>query len=1038
MKNLPIGLYDLLHTKELQARLSDSGLLNQAEWGKIDPSQLTNYLAIPLAREIARFIGETLTKKNEAEWASCLSQALSSSDKLIPILDALKPLRGEALREIKPNIPEYKKTPHPDTGLAVSALLTGSSRSPALRSQLIKELQGCDSADWLVSFIKFAGILPLLPTLREFTTTPTPDGGPRLRIATTSYMGATDLKAIKTLLELPNTEIKVSYDTKRTRLHAKAYLFHRKTGFSSAYIGSANVSKAALDEGLEWTAKISQYETEHLWQHAIATFDSHWEDSHEFTICSIGDLPRLEQALQIERGSPLDESTSTFFNLAPFAHQEIILEDIHAEREAGKNKHLIVAATGTGKTMVAGFDYKNFAKQNNKQPTLLFIAHREEILKQARAAFRQILKDGSFGDIVVGGNQITQNNHLFCTVQSWNSRNFSHFDPSHFEYVVLDEAHHASARSYQQLIDHIRPASLLGLTATPERMDGKDIRDDFDGAFTHEIRLPEAVDRALLCPFHYYGIPDVEGLDFSSISWQRGRYDALELAEKISTNKNRAEWVMGQTEKYVADLQSIRGLGFCVNIDHANYMAEFCNQNNIPSIALTSESSQNERDTAQRQLTQRTLRFIFTVDLYNEGVDIPCVDTVLFLRPTESLTVFLQQLGRGLRLSDEKSHLTVLDFIAPQHKNFSYAKRFQALSSHPTTRIDRQIENGMPFLPSGALIHLERQAKEYVLENIRNATANLRGQRLIGELRQLHQHLPAGVRLQDMLNHLHLDHPDEIYKKGIPHQLMSEVIQQPLNEDEMLFSDDLKNGFRRLALMDDTRLITDAKRLVTSGQAQDRFTQTWLNSVLWNENRPGDGTLEQAHLFIASRKGIQKDLIELFDWLLGQQTPLPTLRLDISGPLTLHASYTRKQILMAFGQGDFSTPRSSREGLLHIPDQKIDLFFADINKTEADYSPTTMYEDYAINEHLFHWQSQSTASEDSATGQRYIHHKEQGYTPILFIRDRKQTATGLTTPYFYAGPLTYQSHQGSRPMTIRWELQVPLPAKALAWAKMVA
>jgi hypothetical protein len=141
---------------------------------------------------------------------------------------------------------------------------------------------------------------------------------------------------------------------------------------------------------------------------------------------------------------------------------------------------------------------------------------------------------------------------------------------------------------------------------------------------------------------------------------------------------------------------------------------------------------------------------------------------------------------------------------------------------------------------------------------------------------------------------------------------------------------------------------------------------------------------------------------------------------------------------MAFGQGDFSTPRSSREGLLHIPDQKIDLFFADINKTEADYSPTTMYEDYAINEHLFHWQSQSTASEDSATGQRYIHHKEQGYTPILFIRDRKQTATGLTTPYFYAGPLTYQSHQGSRPMTIRWELQVPLPAKALAWAKMVA
>ena len=1037
MKKLPIGLYDLLHTKELNDRLVNSGLLDQSEWSKIDKSQIADYLAIPLAREISLFIAETITGKPDSEWVSYLTQAMSSPDRIMLILDALKPLSAQALFEIKPNVPEQQKTPHPDTGLAVSALLTGSSRSPTLRSQLIKELKSCDRAEWLVSFIKLSGILPLLPTLREFTQSPSLDGKPRLRIATTSYMGATDLKAVKILLELPNTEIKISYDTKRTRLHAKAYLFHRDTGFSSAYIGSANVSKAALDEGLEWTAKVSQYETEHLWQQAIATFDSHWEDSRDFVPCTLEDLPRLQQALKVESGIQFDGQTYSFFDLAPFAHQNVILEEIKAEREAGKNKHLIIAATGTGKTLVAGFDYKNFAKQRGCEPRLLFIAHRQEILKQARAAFRQILKNGNFGDIVVGGSQITQTDHLFCTVQSWNSRNFSDFDPKHFEYIVLDEAHHASANSYQRLIDHVRPASLLGLTATPERMDGKDIRDDFDGAFTHEIRLPEAVDGALLCPFHYYGVPDVDGLDFSSVSWRRGSYDTQEIADKISTNETRAKWVMLQTEKHVADLQAVKGLGFCVNIIHANYMAAFCNKNNVRSIALTSESTQLERDNAQQRLKQNKLCFIFTVDLYNEGVDIPCVDTILFLRPTESLIIFLQQLGRGLRLYDDKPHLTVLDFIAPQNKNFSYAKRFKALSGNPIGRIDKQIEDGMPYLPAGALIHLEKQAQEYVLSNIRNATSSLRGQRFINELRNLHQMLPDGVHLQNILDHLNLDNPDEIYKKGLPHILMAEMTSHELGEDELVFSADLKKGFRRLSLMDDTHFISDARLLLTSGEAKDAFTKTWLNSVLWHEKRPADGTLDQAHQFVASRNGIQKDLIDLFDWLLKTRTPQRKQRLDISGPLNLHASYTRKQILMAFGQGDFTKPRNSREGVLHIPEKKLDLFFADINKTESDYLPTTMYEDYAINENLFHWQSQSTTSEEHVSGKRYIHHKEQGYTPILFIRDRKRTASGLTMPYLYAGPLSYQSHTGSCPMSIRWNLQVPLSAKAMMWAKIV-
>ncbi len=1035
--NLPIGIYDLLHTSKLQKRLEQAGLLDRAIWSEFDPEDLQHHLAIPLAREIASFVSEMISGKKGDALVQSLAEAFQNPEVMCSILKTLQPVSAQTLQQIKPKPPLVAKEVRPDTPLSVSALLTGSSRSPALRTQIIKELATCDRADWLVSFIKYAGILPLLPTLREFTQTPVPSGGPRLRIATTSYMGATDMKAISELLKLPNTEIRISYDTKRTRLHAKAYLFHRNTGFGSAYIGSANVSKAALDEGLEWTAKISQYETDHLWQHAIATFESHWEDDSEFTPCFVKDLPILGKALSQERGNFKTEDTISYFDLRPYGYQQVILDDIYAERNAGKNKHLIISATGTGKTMIAAFDYKRFCAIKGGRPRILFVAHREEILKQARSAFRQILRDGSFGDIVVGGAQIEQSDHLFCTVQSWNSRDFDQFKSEHFDYVVLDEAHHASANSYQKLIDHILPQSLIGLTATPERTDGADIRNDFGGAFTHEIRLPEAIERALLSPFHYYGVPDLDGIDFSTIAWKRGGYDITQLRKKLEGNTTRAKWVMSQTENHVADMKLVRGLGFCVSVAHAEFMADFCNNNDIPAIALSGNSDKNIRQQAQRKLENREIRFIFTVDLYNEGIDIPCIDTVLFLRPTESLTLFLQQLGRGLRLDDEKSHLTVLDFIAPQHRQFSFAKRFQSLSSHPELRIDRQIESDMPYLPAGCLLHLEKQAKEHVLKNIRAATANLRGERLLSELRLLKSR--GDINLQKMMDFLHLDTPDEIYKRGLPHVLIAQIEGKTIGSDLMQLDDQIAKGFRRLALMDDTNLIEDAKTLLKTGKCHSHLTKPLLHNVLWSNKKPEDGTLEQVHRFFVSREGLLRDLTELFEWLLSHRTPIQTKHFEQqTDSLNLHASYTREQILLALGLGSFEKPKSSREGVLHVPDRKLDIFFADINKSEVDFSPTTMYEDYAITDRLFHWQSQSQTSDKSPVGKRYIHHNEKGYTPMLFIRDRKKLSNGLTAPYFFAGPLKYKKHEGSKPISFVWELEHSLPAKVMSWTRNVA
>jgi superfamily II DNA or RNA helicase len=880
-----------------------------------------------------------------------------------------------------------------------------------------------------------------MPELRKFTQNACKDGTPKLRIATTSYLGATDFKAIKLLMELPNTEIKISYDTKRTRLHAKAYLFHRESQFSTAYIGSANISKAALDDGLEWTAKISQYETVHLWKYAIATFECHWEDDTEFSILTEDNINNLKDALNQESLSPGIQTgiINTFFDLKPFSYQNAILEDIQAERRADKHKHLIIAATGTGKTMIAAFDYKNYCTQFKSRPNLLFIAHREEILNQALSAFRQVLRDNNFGDIICSGNNSNQDNHLFCTVQSWNSREFFKFKSDHFDYIVLDEAHHAQATSYQKIINHINPKSLIGLTATPDRTDGKDIRDDFGGAFTHEISLSQAVDRTLLSPFHYYGIPDLEGLDFSSIAWKRGGYDVKELSGRVANNEKRAQWVIRQIDEHVRDIKKIRALGFCISVEHAKFMADICNKNNIPSLALTGESDRKTvRPAAQQNLESYNINIIFTVDLYNEGVDIKFIDTVIFLRPTESIILFLQQLGRGLRLDEGKSHLTVLDFIAPQNQNFSYAQRFEALSSEKNIPIDRQIENQMPFLPSGCLIHLEKRAQKVVLDNIKNCTSIFRKTRFLQEFKRLLKNNNGFVNMSQILDHFKLDNPDKIYKNCLPHKLIESFTDQPAIDrtitDLLDFQKNIQDGFRRFLLMDDTELINKGKSILFDKKIKDDLIKSIFFSVLLGDKKPGNGSLQDVEAFFLNRPGLMADLKELLNWLLNNKIPVENKNFDFSGPLNLHASYTRKQILLALGKGSYEQPFNCREGVLHMPEKKIDIFFADINKNESDFSPTTMYDDYAISKKLFHWQSQSSTSSTSKTGKRYINHENLGYKPILFIRKNKKYKDNIQYPFFYAGPLKYVKHEGSKPVSFVWELETPLPAKVMSWA----
>ncbi len=1037
MDEVTEGYYDLFLTHALKRELiSKKGsffsepLHKDAFWQEF-PSHI--------ASEVREYLYSREEEIPDKKLYEVVRNILTDEQFIRHVADSIIPCDGRKLKAILPphEVQNQKTRPIlPDTPLAISALLTGTAHTPRLYEQIKKELLTCDRADWLVSFIRMSGITPIMPALREFTSRHANDKFPCLRIATTVYLGVTEPKAIKLLQDLPNTEIRVSYDTKSTRLHAKSYIFHRDTGFGSAYIGSSNISKVAMDNGLEWNVKISQRELKHLWDATIASFESHWEDYRSFEPCR-GEqgIERLRTARKIELGQSVACSPMTFFDLHPYPYQEEALEELARERNAGRNKHLIIAATGTGKTMIAAFDYKAFIKRH-PGATLLFLAHRKEILQQALYSYRQVLKDGSFGCLIDKDNDPNNTTHWFCTIPSWLNQK-DKFDEAHFQYVVVDEAHHSTAASYLNILSGLRPRSLLGLTATPERMDGQDIVPHFGGSFTHELRLGDAINRALLCPFVYYGISDERNIDFTRVSWKRGKYETSELEKLLAHNEQRAGWVLEQINMRTEDLTKRKMIGFCISIEHAQFMAQFCNERGIPALALTGASSEEERSLAKQRIEDGDICILFTVDLFNEGIDIPVIDTVVFLRPTESVTVFLQQLGRGLRRSENKECLLVFDFIARQHKKFNYAQRFKALSSRSSTKdIQKMLQQGFNYLPTGCSITLEKDAAEKVLDNIKHSITNLTRKKMVRELKEaLRAHGKEHLSLSELMAEFGLESPEELYTHALPH-ILHQLAKHGSISDKRYepFAEKLKSGFKRILYQNDADMLQAVSNSLNNDSITDTHALSSFYSVLWGATRPSD-TLDGLHQYVRNYDGLRQDLQDLIQWITARNGLFRTTHFDITSKLKLHGNYTREQVLQALGLSTFDKAYPSREGVLPVKDRKMYVLFADINKSEVDFSPTTMYEDYAISDTLFHWQSQSTTTPLSNTGQNFIHHAERDITIMLFIRKHKKTESGVSSPYTFMGPVRYVSHSGARPMSIKWRLEHAIPAHIMAWSK---
>ncbi|MFI8289734.1 DUF3427 domain-containing protein [Streptomyces sp. NPDC085614] len=1032
------GLYEQLITLRLENQLQG---LQARGWRAIDGLVGADSAPHVIARHIAdttRRILERLPAAERVHAANHILESMNSIEGAREWVDLVSDGPRQLLAIAEQEAEGVYKI-RPATPLAETALITNAPEDPSLGFELRAELATADRVDLLCAFVKWHGLRVIEQSLEAACARGVP-----VRVITTTYIGATERRALDRLVQKFNAEVRVNYELRSTRLHAKAWLFRRNSGYDTAYVGSSNLSKAALLDGLEWNVRLSSVASPDVLRKFEATFDSYWWDAAFERYDPDHDGARLDEALTLAGRGPNNSAkhslTLSGLNVRPYPHQRDMLERLEVEREVhDRHRNLLVAATGTGKTVMAALDYKHLRQKHGRDLRLLFVAHRQEILRQSLRTYQDVLVDANFGEELHSSIAPKEWTHVFASVQSLHARKLQQLNPEHFDVIVIDEFHHGVSPTYRKIIEHFSPLELLGLTATPERMDGRNVQDEFfEGRIAAEMRLWEALENDLLSPFHYFGITD--NTDMSGLAWKRGTYDTTALSNLLTGNDARARLVVQAVMDKVGDPNSMRALGFCVSVAHAHFMAEFFCRAGIQAMALSGESPWDIRRKALAALSSGELQVIFSVDLFNEGLDIPDVDTLLLLRPTSSATVFMQQLGRGLRRSNGKAVLTILDFIGQHRKEFRFEEQYRALTNLTRNRLLSSIEQDFPQLPSGCHIILEPKAKDLIISNIRsqisvNVTQLAREVGQLGELRLDAYLKESGRGLK------------EIYRGGNSWTGLlrrSGLLPQASPEGEaallkrvsaFLHVDDPQRvtAYTQL-LADDTPIYADLSNI-------ERAYARMLFFTLW----PLGGGFSQYQEALDSLRPLSAFRGELRQVLAcsldgADHVPVP-LDGPLAGlPLTIHASYSREEILPALGQsaiGGFM-PGHFREGVKWCEDIGADALLITLEKDEKDFSPQTRYRDYALNDSLFHWESQNQTSETSPTGIRYQTHRENGSHVLLFVRRYKKTDIGGPQPWMLLGPAEYVEHKGSRPMGITWQLRHQIPADVWTYSAVAA
>jgi len=1026
MSSFARGLYEALITEALEARLAglDERLVPSREG--IRAAEAPDRIALHVGRIVRRAVAH-VPEAERAEVGAALARGLCD------LVD--ERIRGAEARPDRPLVPAGvlralaarrpdgapEEIPGPLIPLLDTTLLTNAPGEPRVGRQLEAEVRSADAIDVVMAFIRRSGIRPLQEALRLHCASGRP-----LRVLTTTYTNSTEVEALLALRSL-GAEVRVSYDTSSTRLHAKAWLFHRRSGYSTAYIGSSNLTHMAQVSGLEWNVRVSGARNPDVVEKVAAVFESYWSGR---------DFVPFERAEFLERTRAGEEPGVTLLlpptelRLEPF--QERLLEEIALARQEGRHRNLLVSATGTGKTVMAAEDYARL-RASLPRARLLFVAHREEILDQSIRTFRHALRDAGFGERWVGGKRPQRFEHVFASIQSLDANGLAHLPADHFDVVIIDEFHHAAARSYQDLLGRVRPKELLGLTATPERSDGLPILEWFDGRIAAELRLWDAIDRHYLCPFLYFGIHD--GTDLSAVTWRRGRgYDVASLSNVLTASDALARRVLEEARRRVDDLDRMRALGFCVSVEHARFMARVARESGLPAVAVWAGTRDEDRRAALADLAARRLSIVFSVDLFNEGVDVPDVDTLLLLRPTESPTLFLQQLGRGLRRAPGKAACTVLDFVGRQHVEFRFDRRLRALLGGSRKDVEAQVVGGFPFLPAGCHMELDAEASAIVLRSIRNALPSQWAKK-VEELRSLARG-GAEVGLARFLEETGLELEDVYAGKRCWSELRADagLPVAPSGPHEKA----LRSALGRLLHVDDRARLEAYLRFLAADEAPDpralsererRLLRMLVASVA-GEAVSRETTLAEGARLLWEHPQVRAELAELLRALASR---IDHVHRPLEGrphvPLRVHARYTRVEILAACGVGGADRARVApwQTGVLWAAEERADLLAFTLDKTTGGFSPTTRYRDYAISRDLVHWESQSVTRAASETGRRYQRHAAQGSAVLLFGRLRTDHRA-----FWFLGPATYVRHEGEQPMAVTWRLEQPLPGDLYA------
>ncbi len=1024
------GLYDQLITEALAEKLERLDRRFESVVGDLQAAEAGDRIALHLGRIVRQAIGGITEKRRVEDGIALAREILDCVERRLPDAECSgdRPRApGGVLRSIAGRLPsgDAETIAMPLIPLLDTTLLTNAPGEPRVGSQLLAEIDSADRIDVVMAFIRRSGLAPFIGALRRHC-----DKGRKVRVLTTTYTGSTEGRALELLREL-GAEVCVSYDITTTRLHAKAWLFHRTSGFKTAYVGSSNLTHSAQVDGLEWNVRVSGARNPDVIDKIEAVFEAYWNS---------GDFVPFE-AEQFAANTRFSEAKESQLLLSPIelrleAFQERLLEQIAISRAQGHHRNLLVAATGTGKTVMAAVDYVRLRAVLPRH-RLLFVAHREEILEKSRATFRHALRDPAFGELWVRGERPTKYEHVFASIQSLHATGFVNLDPDHFDVVIVDEFHHAAhhpeTKSYWGLLQHLQPRELLGLTATPERSDGLPVLGWFEDRIAAELRLWDAIDQRHLSPFCYFGIHD--GLDLREIPWRRGRgYDMEGLSNLYTANDAWARQVVTQVRRRVDDIGAMRALGFCVSVEHARYMARIFSEAGIAATAVWGDSAAEERRAALADLRDGRLRVVFSVDLFNEGIDVPLVDTLLLLRPTDSPTLFLQQLGRGLRKAEiyGKRICTVLDFVGHHRKEFRFDRRFRALLGGTRRDVETQIKGGFPFLPAGCHMELDAVAAGIVLDNLKSATPS-NWTAKVDELRAL---LRQGrdATMFAYLAETGLDLEDIYSGAKSWSELREAAFASTLASGPK--ETELRRACGRVLHVDDAERLAFYRQFLSAEGPPDlpsldergrRYVRMLVASVA-DRALDKSVSLAAACELLWQHPQVRSELVELFGELgKGIQHMHRPLDARPEVPLQIHARYTRLEILAAFGIGQAAKVAPWQTGVYWAPDARADLLAFTLDKTRGGFSPTTRYRDYAMSRELIHWESQAVTRADSDTGRRYQTHASMGTSILLFARLNNDERA-----FWFLGPARYISHESERPMGITWRLEHPLPGDIYA------